>query len=159
MYTKCQSTIRTLAISGVNSRVLDSYELVDLLYNAYNRDEAENYGIERAERAGYDNLYITSPDILQKRMEAIDKTVNQKGLELAQESVKYANDELQKYIQEKEENLDELIKELAEQLIDENKEYLPDEVTKEAKKRVRKSKSSKKEEIENGKKTKGTIAS
>ena len=159
LYTKCQSTIRTLAISGVNSRVLDSYELVDLLYNAYNRDEAENYGIERAERAGYDNLYITSPDILQKRMDAIDKTVNKKGLELAQESVKYANEELQKYIQEKEENLDELIKELAEQLIDENKEYLPDEVTKEAKKRVRKSKSSKKEEIENGKKTKGTIAS
>ena len=65
LYTKCQSTIRTLAISGVNGRVLDSEELVDLLYNAYNRDEAENYGIEKAQKAGFDNLYITAPDLLE----------------------------------------------------------------------------------------------
>ena len=162
LYTKCQSVIRTLAISGVNGRVLDSYELVDLLYNAYNRDEAENYGIDRATSAGYDSLYVTAPDILTKKMNAIDKEITERGLSLAQDSIKYANEELQKQIQEKEENLDDLISDLAEALITENEEFLPKEVSKEAKKRVRKTTTETKEKggAKNGKKGKSkSIAS
>lgn len=150
LYTKCQSVIRALAISGVNGKVLDSYELVDLLYNAYNRDEAENYGIERAISAGYDNLYVTSPDILEKKMKAINKEIEERALGLAQDSIKYANEEIQKQIEEKEENLDDLISDLAEALIMENEEYLPKEVSKEAKKRVRKNASAAKETKEKG---------
>lgn len=154
LYTKCQSTIRALALSGVNGKVLDSYDLVDLLYNAYNRDEAENYGIEKAEKAGYDNLYVTAPDILDKKMKAIDKTIQEKGLEVAEEAVKYANEYLLKEIEEKEESLEDLIAELANDLIEENKEYFGEEVTKKAKERVKKV--STKEESKNGKKTKST---
>ena len=154
LYTKCQSTIRALALSGVNGKVLDSYDLVDLLYNAYNRDEAENYGIEKAEKAGYDNLYVTAPDILDKKMKAIDKTIQEKGLEVAEEAVKYANEYLLKEIEEKEESLEDLIAELANDLIEENKEYFGEEVTQKAKERVKKV--STKEESKNGKKTKST---
>ncbi len=150
LYTKCQSTIRALAVSGVNGKVLDSYELVDLLYNAYNRDEAENYGIERATSAGYDNLYITSPDILTKKMNAIDKEITDRALNLAQDSIKFANEEMQKQIEEKEENLDDLISDLAEALITENEEFLPEEISSEAKKRVRKTTKEAKETKEKG---------
>ena len=155
LYTKSQSIIRTLAISGVNGRVLDSYELVDLLYNSYNREEAENYGIERAQKAEYDSLYTVAPDILQKRIKALDKTIQEKALNLAEDSIKYANEELQRAIQEKEENIDELILELANELIDENENYLGEEIAKQAKKRVRKT-TKEKEEQKDGKKTKKT---
>ena len=33
-------------------------QVVDLLYNAYNRDDSEVYGIEKAIEAGYDEIYI-----------------------------------------------------------------------------------------------------
>lgn len=139
LYTQCQSVIRTLSISGVEGRVLDSYELVDLLYNAYNRDEAENYGIERASNAEYDSLYITAPDILNKKMKAITTQIENRAMNIAEDSIRYANEELQKQIKEKEENMDSLVAELAELLIDENKDYLGEEVSTEAKKKVRKS--------------------
>lgn len=138
LYTKCQSTIRTLAASGVNGKVLDSYELVDLLYNAYNRDEAENYGIEKAEKAGFDDLYITAPDILEKKMKALDKKISEDALDLAERSIRYANEELQKEIEEKEESYEDLVAELANQLIEENAVYFSDDLTKEAKKQVKK---------------------
>lgn len=154
LYTRCQSMIRTLGISGVNGRVLDSYELVDLLYNAYNREEAENYGVQRAQKAEYDSLYSTSPDILQKRMNAVDKTIQEKALDLAQDSIKYAREELKKEIEEKEKSMDELIEQLANQLIEENEKYLSETVTKEAKKRVGRRKKQAKEETENGKEEK-----
>ncbi len=138
LYTKCQSTIRTLAASGVSGKVLDSYELVDLLYNAYNRDEAENYGIEKAEKAGFDDLYITAPDILEKKMKALDKKISEDALDLAESSIRYANEELQKEIEEKEESYEDLVAELANQLIEENAVYFSDDLTKEAKKQVKK---------------------
>lgn len=138
LYTKCQSTIRALAVSGVNGRVLDSYELVDLLYNAYNRDEAENYGIEKAEKAGFDNLYVTTPDILERKMKALDKKISEDALDLAESSIKYANEELQKEIEEKEESYEDLVAELANQLIEENAVYFSEDLTKEAKKQVKK---------------------
>lgn len=148
LYTKCQSTIRTLAISGVNGKVLNSEELVDLLYNAYNRDEAENYGIEKAQKAGFDNLYVTAPDILDKKMKALDKKIAEKALDLAEESIRYANDKLQKEIEEKEESYEDLIMALANELVEENSDYFSEDITKEAKKQIKKVKEANK----NGKK-------
>lgn len=53
LYTKSQSIIRTLSSCSINGRILTSIELVDLLYVAYNRDESEVFGIDKAIRAGY----------------------------------------------------------------------------------------------------------
>lgn len=145
LYTKSQSTIRTLAISGVNGRVLNSEELVDLLYNAYNRDEAENYGIEKAQKAGFDNLYITAPELLDKKMKALDKKIEEEALNLAEESIRYADEKLQKEIEEKEESYDELIAELASKLVEENKDFFSEDLTKEAKEQIKKVKEAKKD--------------
>lgn len=145
LYTKCQSTIRTLAVSGVNGRVLNSEELVDLLYNAYNRDEAENYGVEKARKAGYDNLYITAPDLLEKKMKALNKKIEEEALNLAENSIRFANEKLQKEIEEKEENYEELIANLANELVEENEIYFSEDLTKEAKKQIKKVKEAKKD--------------
>ncbi len=42
---------------------MTSDELVDLLYVAYNRDEAEVFGIDKAVRSGYEELYTTAPEL------------------------------------------------------------------------------------------------
>lgn len=154
LYTQAQSTIRTLSITGVEGRVLDSYGLIDLLYNAYNRDEAENYGIDRALEAGFDSLYVTAPDILQRKMNAINKTIEEDALKLAEESIKYAQQDLQKEIEKKEKNMDELVAALASQLIDENEMYLDEDVAETAKKIAKKT--AKKEGKVNGQKSKNT---
>ena len=57
LYTKSQSIIRTLSSCSVSGKILSSKELVELLYVAYNRDESEAYGIDRALKAGYEDLY------------------------------------------------------------------------------------------------------
>ncbi len=152
LYTKCQSTIRALALSGIDGKVLDSYELVDLLYNAYNRDEAENYGIEKAEKAGYDDLYVSAPNVLEKKMKAIDEEIKKRALDLAEDSIKFAREDLQKEIEKKEEEFDDLIADFAESLISENEQYLSKELTKESIKKVKETTKKKKEDAKNGKK-------
>ena len=64
LYTRAQSTVRTLSVCGINAKVMNSNELVELLYVAYNRDEAEVYGLDKALKAGYDELYSTAPDVV-----------------------------------------------------------------------------------------------
>ena len=128
LYAKAQSVIRTLSSTGVIGKILNSYDLIDLLYNAYNRDESEKYGAEKALQAGYDELYSTAPDVLDKKMKAIEDEVGEKALELAKQSVLFAQEEKEKEIKEKEENMDDLIDELAKQLIVENSQYMPDDI-------------------------------
>ena len=135
LYTKCQSLIRVLASTEVIGRVLNSTELVDLLYNSYNRDEAEAFGINKAQEAEYDDLYITAPDVLDKRMIALNKKIEEKALERAEESIVYANK--RRELEEKEKSMDDLIDELAMSLIDENEQYLGKEVVQMAKEEVK----------------------
>ena len=128
LYAKAQSVIRTLSSTGVIGKILNSYDLIDLLYNAYNRDESEKYGVEKAMQAGYDDLYSTAPDVLEKKMKAIEDEIGEKALELAKQSVLFSQEEKEKEIKEKEENMDDLIDELAKQLIVENSQYMPDDI-------------------------------
>ena len=147
LYTRCQSIIRALGSAEVVGKVLDSNEIVDVLYNAYNRDEAEIFGINKAEEVNYDDLYVTAQDVLEKRKDALDRKIEKEALNKAEEAILFANTRLQKELEEKEDNIDYLINDLAEDLIDQNEQYLDNTVVKEAKKRI-------KEESTNEKKSK-----
>ena len=57
---------------------------------------------------------------------------------LAENSIKYANDQLEKEINEKEESYDDLVAELANELIEENKAFFSEDLTKAAKEQVKK---------------------
>ena len=67
LYTKSKSVIRALSVSGVVGKILNSTELADLLYVAYNRDESEDYGIDKARRARFDELYLTAQDYMTRK--------------------------------------------------------------------------------------------
>lgn len=137
LYTKAQSIIRTLSACSVAGKVLDSYELVDLLYNAYNRDEAETYGMKKALQAGYDELYITAQDVLDKKIKALDAQIQEKAVEKARIAIDEVKSEKEKQLEQKELTLDELIADMAAQLLEENKSYIGEEIVEEAKKKIR----------------------
>lgn len=137
LYTRAQSITRTLFACSMKCRVMDSNDLAELLYVAYNRDESETYGIDKALRAGYGELYSTAPDVLDKKMLAINKEVEDKALELAKQKVDEVKSEKEKIVEKKEKNFDQLVQELAELIVKENKEYVGKDVAKEAIKRIK----------------------
>lgn len=147
LYTRAQAIIRTLFACSMKCKVMNSNELVELLYVAYNRDESEIYGIDRALESGYGELYSTSPDVLDKRMEAINKEAEEKAMQLALNTVEEIKSEKQKQVEKKEKNFDELVSELATLIIKENKDYVGKDVAKEAIKRIKKE-DTKEEEVE-----------
>lgn len=132
LYTRAQSVVRTLAVCGINSSVMDSNELIELLYMAYNRDEAESYGLEKALKAGYDELYSTAPDVVDKQMKLLNEQIEQEALELATTKVNEARSEKQKALEEKKENKRDLIAELAQLIIEENAQIIGKDIAEEA---------------------------
>ena len=148
LYTKAQSIINALGVCGVNGKILDSNELAELLYIAYNRDEAEIYELDKALNAGYDELYSTAPDVLDKRMKEIDKKIEIEANKVANEAVMEAMADAEKVrkVKEKEDEMDELIKQMAQFIIKENENLIGKEVADKAKEKVRKRKTKAKEE-------------
>lgn len=138
LYTRAQSLIRALFACEMKCKILNSEELVELLYVAYNRDESETYSVERAIRAGYNELYATAPDVLDKRMKAIDKQIEEKAIELAKETIDEVRLEKERKIKKKEENFEELVRQMAEALVKENEKYVGKDVAEKAVKKINK---------------------
>lgn len=132
LYTRCQSIITSLASSGVVGRILGSNSLVDLLYMAYNRDEAEVYGLDKALEARYDEIYSTAPDVMDKKIAALDREIQAKAMSKAQETVQKVKTAKEKKLEEKKLNMDDIISEMAKRIIQENKAYIGKEVAKES---------------------------
>lgn len=132
LYTRAQSIIRTLFACSMKCRILNSYELADLLYVAYNRDESEIYGIDKALRAGYNELYTTGQDIIDKKMAALDEKIEQDALKLAIEKVEEVKSEKEKRLEKKEKSFEELVKEMAKQMLQENQPILGQDIAEEA---------------------------
>lgn len=125
---------------------MTSEELVDLLYVAYNRDEAEVFSIDRAARAGYDELYTTAPDVLDKKMRIIDEEIEKKALALINEKVIQVRSKKQREIEEREANFDAIMRRRAETLLKQNESYIGKDTANQAIELI--------EEEANGKKTK-----
>ena len=148
LYTRCQSIIRTLAACEVNGKILTSKGLIDLLYVAYNRDEQETYGVEKALRAGYDEIYSTAPDVLDKKMKALDDKIAEEAFNKANEKVIEAQSAKAREVRRKEDNLDDLIAQMAEFIIEQNRVAVGNDVADDAIERVREEQNSKKKKVE-----------
>lgn len=153
LYTRAQSTISLLSVCGVTGKILDSMEIADLLYSAYNRDEAEMYDLKKAINAGFDNMYVTAPDVLDKRMEELDKQIEIDAIEKANEAIYKVRHmrEKERFIKQKEAEFKELVSKMADEILEENKNVLGDDIVEQARKEIFKedNKEQKKEEIEN----------
>lgn len=136
LYTRAQAIIRTLFACSMKCRILNSYELADLLYVAYNRDESEVYGIDRALRAGYNELYTTGQDVVDKKMAALDKKIEEDALKLAIDKVEEVKSDKEKKLEKKEKSFEDLVREMAKQMLKENKTVLGQDVANEAIKKI-----------------------
>ena len=146
LYTRSQSTISLLSVCGVNGKILDSNELADLLYSAYNRDEAEIYDLNKAINSGYDSLYTTAPDVLEKRMKELDKQIEIEAIQKANQAVLEVKQEreIEKKVREKEQNYDDVVAGMANLILEKNENILGSEIVKKAKEKIE-SKDKKKE--------------
>lgn len=119
LYTRCQTLAQSLTSCEVDCKVLSSEELVELLYVAYNRDDAETISFADALDAQYDNLYATAKDVLKKKEEIIKEKIEQDAIDLASDSIIEAD----KKLREREKK----VKERAEELLEDYKEHMDDE--------------------------------
>ena len=164
LYTKAQSTISLLSVCGINGKILDSNELADLLYSAYNRDEAELYDLNRAINAGVDSLYTTSQDVIEKRMEELDKQIEMDAIKKANDAVNEVvrEREIDRQLREKERDYEYIVNAMASLMIENSEDTLGKKLVDEAKEKIEnsKNKKDKKEVISNdqeqGKKTRRT---
>ena len=140
LYTRAQSIIRTLGVCGVNGRVLNSNDLVDLLYVAYNRDDAEVYGVDKAIKAGYNELYSTAPDYMDKKMKILDEQITKEAMNLANEKVIEAQTEKQKEYEKKVTAKEDIINNLAQLIIEQNEAMLGKDIAEKSKEKVRREK-------------------
>ena len=150
LYTRCQAIITSLSSSGVIGKILGSNSLADLLYMAYNRDEAEVFGLDKALAAGYDELYSTAPDVIEKKVAALDREIEQKAMEKAQETVGKVKNAREKKLEEKRNNMDDIIDEMAKMIIQENRGYIGREDAKQAIQEITNEQNRKKEKTEEG---------
>lgn len=137
LYTKSQAIMRTLSACSVTGKILTSMELIELLYVAYNRDESEIFGVERAMKAGFEDLYSTAPDIFEKKIRILDKKIEEQAISKANAKIEKAKTRLQQKVEKKEENIDNLINEMAELILEENKAYIGEEIVEEAIKEIK----------------------
>ena len=130
LYTRAQSLSRVLMVCDVSSKILNSMELAELLYVAYNRDESDIFGIDKAFAAGYDSLYVTAPDVLDKKKKNLDRVIEEKAWNKANEAVTKARikSKKEREVEEKEQNLDDLIKEMAQMIVEQNASNLTSEI-------------------------------
>ena len=157
LYTKSQAIIRTLSACSVSGKILNSRELVELLYMAYNRDDAELYGVDTAVRAGYDSLYSTSQDVFEKKIKALDRKIQESAAQRANDAIDKAISAKQKKAEEKEDTMEDLIQNLAQIIIKENRQYIGQDVADQALKEI-KGENDKKEEEADVQETKETTS-
>lgn len=130
LYTSCQSMIQALGSCGIQGKVMNSTELLELLYVAYNRDESETFELEKAIRSGYGELYTTAQDVLDKKMLELDKAILERAKVLANSVISEAIIESKKErkVKEKESNAQILADEKAKQMISESEAFLGKEL-------------------------------
>ena len=116
LYTRAQTLIRALASAEVAGRVLNSEEIMELLYIAYNREQSEIYTLRNALNSEYDRLYSTAKDVLEEKKKRIEREIEEDAERLASNSIIKADIA----IREKKER-ERKVKEKASKMVDEYK--------------------------------------
>ena len=139
LYTRCQNIASALAASQITSTILDSEQLAELLYIAYNRDEAEMLQLAKALDSQYDSLYTSGKDVLKKKEEKLDQEISIAAIDMATDSILKAD--RRKQIEEIDATMskEERIKQKASDLLDSYQNQLDPRVYQLAKEEVEKS--------------------
>lgn len=128
LYTRSQNLLSSLGTSQVTGKILDSQELAELLFVAYNRDDSELYQLNNMLDAQYDSLYSTGKDVLEKRQEKLDEEINIAAIDLTTDSILKADKRRQEEEKQREKEKSQKIKEKALNLLNQYEDQLDSEI-------------------------------
>lgn len=132
LYTRCRGLIGSLQVCSVEGKILNSFELAELLYLAYNRDEGEIFSFRNAIEAQYDRLYHTAPDILDKKIAILDEEIQETAAAKANEQIVKAAGFLPGDVEENNEMIQKLIFENQKEYIKDYSNLISDDIIKAA---------------------------
>lgn len=154
LYTRARAVINSLFACQVTGRVLNSEELTELLYIAYNRDESDLFWMEKIKQAGFDELYSTAPDAIEKKLKLLDKKIEEESVSLANQKIGEARRDKEIKAMEMEKNQEKLVQKKAKEIIQKHKRYIGEDVAESAIEKIEKDKDTQakteKENLENG---------
>ena len=132
LYTRARAVINALFSCQVIGKVLNSEELTELLYIAYNRDESDLFWMEKIKQAGFDELYSTAPDAIDKKLKLLDKKIEEESVSLANKKIGEARRDKEIKAMEMEKNQEKLVQKKAKEIIQKHKRYIGEEVAESA---------------------------
>ena len=132
LYTRCKGLIGALQVCSVEGKILNSFELAELLYLSYNRDEGEIYSFRNAIEAQYDRLYHTAPDVMEKRMAILENEILETAATQANEQIIKAAGFLPGDVEENNEMIQRLIYENQKEYIKDYTNLINDDIIKAA---------------------------
>lgn len=154
LYTRARAVINSLFACQVTGKVLNSEELTELLYIAYNRDESDLFWMEKIKQAGFDELYSTAPDAIEKKLKLLDKKIEEESVSLANQKIGEARRDKEIKAMEMEKNQEKLVQKKAKEIIQKHKRYIGEDVAESAIEKIEKGKDTQakteKEDLENG---------
>lgn len=130
LYTRCNGLISALKLCTVESKIQDSFELAELLYLAYNRDEGEIFSFRNAIEAQYDRLYHTAPDVLDKRIAMLEEEIVQEAANNANKEIIKAAGFLPGDVAENNAMIQKLVYDNQREYVKEYEEMLPEDIIK-----------------------------
>ena len=79
LFTRVQNIMSGLSMCSVNGTILNSNEIAELLYSAYNRDDKNFMSVQQALEAGFYRLYSTSEDAITKKHKKLVESIRQEA--------------------------------------------------------------------------------
>ena len=132
LYTRARAIINSLFACQVTGKILNSEELTELLYIAYNRDESDLFWMEKIKQAGFEELYSTAPDAIDKKIKLLEKQIEDGSIELANQKISEVRRDKEIKAMEMEKNPEKFITDKAQELIRKHKKYIGEDVAEKA---------------------------
>lgn len=90
LYTRCKTIQAAIAPCGIESSILKSEELAELLYIAYNKDDADMLDVKRALNAEFTRLFSTGESVTEKKRAILDAKIKEDAIAQAELALKTA---------------------------------------------------------------------
>ena len=90
LMTRGKGIISALSSCSVEGVMLNTNELSDLLYGAYNRDDKSNISVREAIESGYYRLYSTSEDVFKRKKQQLEEEIELEARRKALDNIKKA---------------------------------------------------------------------
>ena len=92
LFTRCKTLQGAISACGIETEILRSEDLAELLFVAYNKDDAAVFSIREAMRNGIYRLYSTATSVLEKKKAALETKLKEEALNEAQNALRTAID-------------------------------------------------------------------